>query len=78
MTVTGLESVMFDLSVVAAGGRWLLVDEAEGEIGAFLTREEALEAAGACAVLDREPRHVLIQDDIGEWFEEVVEPPRLH
>jgi len=69
---------MFDLSVVAARGRWLLVDEAEGEIGAFLTREEALEAAGACAVLDREPRHVLIQDDIGEWAEEVIEPPRLH
>ncbi len=69
---------MFDLSVVSAGGRWLLVDEAEGEIGAFLTREEALEAAGACAVLDREPRHVLIQDDIGEWAEEVIEPPRLH
>jgi hypothetical protein len=78
MALAGQENAMFDLSVVAAGGRWLLVDEAEGEIGAFLTREEALEAAGACAVLDREPRHVLIQDDIGEWAEEVIEPPRLH
>ncbi|MGZ5956648.1 MAG: hypothetical protein ACXWKT_20495 [Caulobacteraceae bacterium] len=69
---------MFDLSVVAAGGRWLLVDESEGELGAFDSREEALRAAGACAVLDREPRHVLIQDDIGEWAEEVVEAPRLN
>ena len=69
---------MFDLSVVAAGGRWLLVDEAEGELGDFPTREQALEAAGACAVLDREPRHVLIQDDVGEWAEEVVQPPRLN
>ena len=43
---------MFDLSVVAAGGRWLLVDEAEGELGAFESREEALEAAGVCAVLE--------------------------
>jgi hypothetical protein len=29
-------------------------------------------------VLDQEPRHVLIQDDVGEWEEAVVEPPRLH
>jgi hypothetical protein len=69
---------MFDLSVVAAGGRWLLVDEAEGELGAFESREEALEAAGVCAVLDREPRHVLIQDDEGEWAETVIEPPHVH
>jgi hypothetical protein len=78
MAIAGQESAMFDLSVVAAGGRWLLVDEAEGELGEFGTREEALQAAGACAVLDREPRHVLIQDDVGEWAEEVVVPPRLH
>jgi hypothetical protein len=69
---------MFDLSVMAAGGRWVLVDELEGELGAFDTREEALSAAGACAVLDREPRHVLVQDDEGEWDEEVVQPPRLN
>jgi hypothetical protein len=78
MALVGLEGAMFDLSVVAAGGRWLLVDEAEGELGDFETREQALEAAGACAVLDREPRHVLIQDDVGEWAEEVVQPPRLN
>ncbi|HEY0436479.1 MAG TPA: hypothetical protein VGC92_07565 [Phenylobacterium sp.] len=69
---------MFDLSVVAAGGRWILLDEAQGQIGAFATREEALNAAGACAVIDQEPRHVLIQEDCGEWDETIVEAPRLH
>ena len=66
---------MFDLSVVAFDGRWLLVDEAEGELGAFDTKDEALKAAGDFAVLDKEPRHVLILDDGGEWDETVVEPP---
>ena len=69
---------MFDLSVVADKGRWLLVDECEGELGAYDSREAALEAAGACAVLDQEPRYVLIQDDEGEWGETLVEPLRLH
>jgi len=69
---------MFDLSVVAFDGRWLLVDEAEGELGEYATRDEALRAAGAFATLDREPRHVLIQDDVGEWEEAVVEPPPMH
>lgn len=69
---------MFDLSVVAFDGRWLLVDEAEGALGEFATKAEALKAAGDFAVLDREPRHVLIQDDVGEWDETVVQPPVLH
>ena len=69
---------MFDLSVVAIDGRWLLLDEAEGELGEFATKAEALKAAGDFAVLDQEPRHVLIQDDVGEWDETVVEPPKLH
>ena len=69
---------MFDLSVVAYDGRWLLVDEAEGALGEFATQAEALKAAGDFAVLDREPRHVLIQDDLGQWDEQVVEPPLLH
>jgi hypothetical protein len=69
---------MFDLSVVAFDGRWLLVDESEGELGEFATKAEALKAAGDFAVLDREPRHVLIQDDVGEWDEQVVQPPLLH
>ena len=69
---------MFDLTVVAFDGRWLLVDETEGELGEFATKDEALKAAGDFAVLDQEPRHVLIQDDAGEWDETVVEPPRIH
>ena len=69
---------MFDLSVVAAGGVWLLVDEAEGELGEFATRDEALKAAGDFAVIDQEPRHVLIQDDTGDWEEALIEPPRLN
>jgi hypothetical protein len=78
MAGAGQESGMFDLSVVAAAGRWLLVDEAEGPIGDYESREAALSAAGVYAVLDQEPRHVLIQDDVGEWHETVVEPPKLH
>jgi hypothetical protein len=78
MTIPGQEAAMFDLTVVAFDGRWLLVDEAEGELGEYATRDEALRAAGAFAVLDREPRHVLIQDDGGEWDEAVVEPPVAH
>jgi hypothetical protein len=63
---------------VAFDGRWILVDEAEGELGEFATKDEALKAAGAFAVLDREVRHVLIQDDVGDWEETVVEPPQMH
>ncbi len=69
---------MFDLTVVAFDGRWILVDEVEGELGEFATKDEALKAASDFAVLDQEPRHVLIQDDAGEWDETVVVPPRLH
>ena len=68
---------MFDLSVVASQGRWLLLDEAEGQLGAFDTKAEALRAVGDFAVLDREPRHVLIRDGDG-WHEALVEPSRLH
>ena len=68
---------MFDLSVVASQGRWLLLDEAEGQLGAFASKAEALKAIGDFAVLDREPRHVLILDG-GEWDEAVVEPSHLH
>jgi hypothetical protein len=74
----GQERAMFDLSVVASDGRWLLVDESEGELGEYDTCDEALKAAGDFAVLDREPRHVLIQDAAGEWQEAVVGPPQFH
>ena len=69
---------MFDLSVMAVGGIWVLVDEAEGELGAYESKAAALKAAGDFAVADKEPRFVLIQDDVGEWEETVVEPPALH
>ncbi|WP_334164899.1 hypothetical protein [Phenylobacterium sp.] len=69
---------MFDLMVVAHGGRWLLMDDEEGELGSYATRAEALEAAGAFASVDAEPRHVLIQETPGEWDETVVDPPTCH
>jgi hypothetical protein len=67
---------MFDLTVVASGGRWVLTDDEEGELGSFATQAEALEAVGAYAIGD-EPRHVLIQEVPGEWDEAVVAPPML-
>lgn len=69
---------MNDLIVVARRGRWMLVDEDNAELGAFASQAEALAAAGDYALLDFEPRHVLIRDDGGEWDEELVEPPPLH
>ena len=69
---------MFDLSVVAVDGRWLLMDEAEGQLGAFSSKAEALQAAGDFAVVDREARHVLILDAAGEWDEQLVEPTAVH
>ena len=68
---------MFDMSVVARGGRWLLLDESERELGVYGSRAEALRAAGDLAVADQEPRHVLIHD-VGEWDEAVIDPPALH
>jgi hypothetical protein len=68
---------MFDLSVVASEGRWLLLDEAEGQLGDYDTKAEALKAVGDFAVADREPRHVLILDG-GEWDEALVEPSQLN
>jgi len=69
---------MFNLSVVAADGRWLLMDETEGELGAFDSRAEALRAAGDFAVVDQEPRHVLIHDPSGEWDETLIQPTPLN
>lgn len=69
---------MFDLSVVALRGQWILVDDQEGELGAYATRAEALAAAGDYARVDFEPRHVLIQEEAGDWQEAVIEPPPLH
>jgi hypothetical protein len=75
----GVWIVMFDLTVVAKGARWVLVDDEAGELGDFASRAEALRAAGDYAAgVAPEARHVLIQEAAGEWEEAVVEPPRLH
>jgi len=69
---------MFDLTVLAVDGRWVLEDDAEGALGAFGSQAEALAAAGECARIDDWPRTVLVQDDPGEWAEEIVVPPSVH
>ncbi|WP_411288657.1 hypothetical protein [Phenylobacterium sp.] len=69
---------MFDLTIVAVGGLWLLEDDREGKLGAYASRAEALAAAGDFARVDDEPRIVLVQDQSGEWDETVVEPTAYH
>ena len=69
---------MFDLSVVPHGGQWLLIDDEEGELGAYATQAEALAAAADYARVDAEPRHILIQEEEGDWDETIVEPPLLN
>jgi len=69
---------MSELTVMARGARWMLVDEDDAELGAFGSKAEALHAAGDFARVDQEPRHVLIQDPAGDWDEAFVEPPPLH
>lgn len=69
---------MFDLTVLAQGGLWILMDDQEGELGAYATQAEALAAAADYALVDAEPRHILIQAEAGDWAETVVEPPTLH
>ena len=69
---------MFDLSVVAVGGRWVLQDDEGGELGRYDSQAEALAAAGVYARVADEPRVVLICDDTGEWDEAVVEPDLVH
>ena len=69
---------MFDLSVVAVGGRWVLQDDDGGELGRYDSRAEALAAAGDYVRVAEEPRVVLICDDAGEWDEAVVEPAAFH
>ena len=69
---------MFDLTVIPRGGRWVLVDEEEGELADFDTQAEALNAAEDFSRVDQEPRHVLIQDDWGDWEEAILAPPALN
>jgi hypothetical protein len=70
---------MFDLTLVAKGGRWVLLDEDAGEVGAFASQADGLRAASIYAAFPGdEYRYVLIQEETGEWEEAVVELPRLH
>lgn len=69
---------MFNLSVVAQGGCWILQDDEDGELGRYDSRAEALAAAGAYARVAEEPRVVLVCDGAGEWDEAVVEPALLN
>ena len=70
---------MFDLTVVARRGRWVLVDDAAGELGAYATRKDALDAAGSYEWCPYdEERHVLIQEETGEWDEAVLHAPSFH
>jgi len=69
---------MFELTVMAKGGRWVLQDDEGEELGDFASRAEALAAAGDFVRVADEPRVVLICDDAGEWDEAVVEPSILH
>ena len=70
---------MFDLTVAAWGGRWVLVDENGAELGAYQSQADALAAARDYARVDDEPRSVLIyDDDTGEWDETVIDPPIMN
>lgn len=70
---------MFDLTVAALGGRWVLVDDEGEELGAYGSQADALAAARDYARVDAEPRAVLIyEDDTGEWDELLVEPPIMN
>ena len=70
---------MFGLTVVAKRGLWVLEEDDRGEVGAFGSRAEALQAAGDYeARVGEEVRHVLIQEEAGEWEEALVETPQLN
>ncbi|MDZ4374825.1 MAG: hypothetical protein U1C74_25885 [Phenylobacterium sp.] len=69
---------MFDFTVRARGGHWVLQDAEAGDLGAYETRDEALAAAGDWFRLIEQPCPVLICDDEGEWRQAVVEPTRMH
>ena len=69
---------MFDFTVRAKSGFWVLQDVECGELGAYETRDEALAAASDWMRLIEQPWPVLVCDDEGEWDQTVVEPTRLH
>ena len=69
---------MFDFTVRAKSGFWVLQDAECGELGAYETSDEALAAAGDWLRLIETPWPVLICDADGEWAQTMVEPTALH
>jgi hypothetical protein len=69
---------VFDFTVLARDGRWLLQDDMAGELGCYDTRAEALAAASEWMRVIDAPWPVLIFDETGEWEEVVVEPTVFH
>ena len=69
---------MFDFTVRAKSGAWLLQDVECGELGAYDSRDEALAAAGDWMRLIERPRPVLVCDAEGEWHEMIVAPTAIH
>ncbi|MBW8814181.1 MAG: hypothetical protein JF588_12215 [Caulobacterales bacterium] len=69
---------MFDFTVRARSGFWVLQDADAGDLGAFESRDEALAAASDWVRLIDAPWPVLVCDADGEWHEMVVEPTPLH
>jgi len=65
---------MFDFTVRARSGFWVLQDVECGELGAYDTYEEAMAAAGDWMRLIEQPWPVLICDADGEWRQQMVEP----
>lgn len=69
---------MFDFTVRARSGHWVLQDAEAGDLGAYGTRDEALAAAGDWVRLIEMPWPVLVCDADGEWDQTLVEPTCLH
>lgn len=69
---------MFDFTVRAKSGFWVLQDAECGELGAYETHDEALAAAGDWLRLIEQPWPVLTCDADGEWHQTLVEPTALH
>ena len=70
---------MFELSLTAVDGRWVLEDDELGPIGAYDSQAEALIAIGETRSLaDGDPQSVLVLDPDGEWYEFLVQPGRRH
>ena len=69
---------MFDFTVRARSGHWVLQDTEAGDLGAYDTRDEALAAASDWVRLIEMPWPVLVCDADGEWDQTLVEPTCLH